>query len=90
MGNRGYNAGGFAYMPRVQCVLCGRTFPIGKSNPRRTCLNKKACEARRLKAGSDSTGGRFTCLSCGHRGWRRSVRSPCPACGRKATCANTV
>ena len=37
-----------------------------------------------------SKGGRFTCLDCGHRGWRLTIRSRCPMCGRKATYANTV
>jgi len=37
MGARGYNAGGFAYMPRVACRHCGRKFPIGGDNGRRTC-----------------------------------------------------
>ena len=32
----------------------------------------------------------FTCLHCGNRGWRKTLRSRCPICGRKATYGNTV
>ena len=37
-----------------------------------------------------SKGGVFTCLDCGHRGWRLTIRSRCPMCGAKATVSNTV
>ncbi len=49
MGNRGFNAGGFAYMPIVQCTECGARFRIGNKNPRRYCLNKIKCKIRRQK-----------------------------------------
>ena len=51
----------------------------GKGCPPGKCLQK-----RRLK------GARFTCLDCGHRGWRVTIRSRCPMCGTKATASNTV
>lgn len=38
MGARGFNAGGFAYMPRVTCRHCGRKFVIGNHNTRRSCI----------------------------------------------------
>ena len=53
MGDRGFNAGGYAYMKWVQCTMCGRKFPIGNSNPRRTCSNKKTCESRQRKRKTD-------------------------------------
>jgi len=37
VGNRGFNAGGFRYMPRLPCRVCGRRFPIGNASRRRTC-----------------------------------------------------
>lgn len=40
--------------------------------------------------GCSRKGGTFTCLDCGHRGWRLTIRSRCPMCGRKATYGNTV
>lgn len=44
MGNRGYNAGGFAYMIWVKCYLCGKKFIIGNHNPRRIC---RKCEKKK-------------------------------------------
>lgn len=49
MGDRGFNAGGFAYMLWVKCERCGKKFPIGRQNPRRECLDKAKCEARLAK-----------------------------------------
>lgn len=46
MGNRGHNAGGFAWMPRVACTTCGAIFPIRNANPRRVCANVGKCDAR--------------------------------------------
>ena len=49
MGNRGHNAGGYAWMRWVECRLCGRRFPIGKRNPRRECANTATCAARQKR-----------------------------------------
>lgn len=49
MGSRGYNAGGFAYMPIVQCTECGMKFRIGNRNPRRRCLNERKCAVRKAR-----------------------------------------
>jgi len=35
-------------------------------------------------------GGTYTCLDCGHRGWRARINSRCPMCNAKATASNTV
>jgi hypothetical protein len=37
MGNRGHNAGGYAWMDWRTCA-CGRKFIIGKRNPQRRCM----------------------------------------------------
>lgn len=50
MGDRGFNAGGFAYMDWVVCRKCGCKFPIGRQNKRRTCSNRKRCETRQQRA----------------------------------------
>ncbi len=57
MGDHGFNAGGFAYMDRVQCRLCGRKFPIGRSNKRRECSDRGKCEARQAKLKAVEKGG---------------------------------
>jgi ribosomal protein S27AE len=49
VGDRGFNAGGWAYMKRVKCPRCGWSFLIGNRNPRKTCANKAKCDARRAK-----------------------------------------
>ena len=52
MGSRGYNAGGLAYMRRVRCPKCGRSFPVGheryKNGPHE-CSNTTACRDRQAK-----------------------------------------
>lgn len=52
MGDRGHNAGGFAWMQWVQCTECGCKFPIGQRNPRRVCSNRAKCAARKTKRAS--------------------------------------
>lgn len=55
MGDRGYNAGGFAYMEQVLCPRCGSKRPLGRDAIRRSklnpsilhCPNKDACKRRR-------------------------------------------
>lgn len=50
MGDRGYNAGGFAYMTTVTCPNCGCRRPLGKDAveaKRFQCGNKTRCEERR-------------------------------------------
>jgi hypothetical protein len=52
MGDRGFNAGGFAYMPIIQYVRCGAKFRIDNKDPRRECANREKCDRRRnRKAG---------------------------------------
>lgn len=51
MGDRGHNAGGYAWMKWVVCTKCGCKFIIGKGNERRTCTSEAACAKRRLKKG---------------------------------------
>lgn len=57
MGNRGFNAGGWAYMPRVWCPKCGWSFLIGNETfnrycdrdskrPMLCCNNQKKCAER--------------------------------------------
>lgn len=53
MGDRGFNAGGFAYMDWVVCRKCGRKFPIGKRNPRRICARREKCEARQKRKAAE-------------------------------------
>lgn len=61
MGGRVFNAGGWAYMPRVWCPDCGFSFLIGNerfrkagceySNPRplMRCGNRAKCRERQAK-----------------------------------------
>lgn len=59
MGDRGFNAGGWAYMRRVWCPLCGLSYLTGNRNPsvydrdtdrpKRVCSNKTKCELRKRK-----------------------------------------
>lgn len=54
MGDRGYNAGGFAYMGTVTCPRCGARRKLGADSIRKgriACNNKQSCERRR-KAGT--------------------------------------
>lgn len=46
--------------------------------------------ARRILKQQKPKGGTYTCLDCGHRGWRQRINSKCPMCGQKATASNTV
>lgn len=46
MGDRGFNAGGFAYMKWIHCAKCGRKFPIGRRNTRTVCSNEADCQKR--------------------------------------------
>lgn len=56
MGDRGFNAGGWAYMLRVWCSRCGFSYLIGKrdplvmerdtSRPTRPCSNQMKCAER--------------------------------------------
>ena len=49
MGDRGKNAGGFAYMKRVLCPLCGVNHPVGRDDfesKQWQCGNKAKCEIR--------------------------------------------
>jgi hypothetical protein len=60
MGNRGNNAGGFAYMPMVSCERCGRKFKLGIHTIESMksmglpieCGNKFICAARVKRAAS--------------------------------------
>ena len=60
MGDRGWNAGGWAYMPRVWCPACGWSFLVGNGKfdeqcsrdskrPMMRCSNLKKCEERRKR-----------------------------------------
>lgn len=54
MGDRGYNAGGFAYMQVVVCPICGGKRKLGRWSIEQgltACPNFKACE-RRKSAGT--------------------------------------
>jgi hypothetical protein len=56
MGNRGFNAGGWAYMRRVWCPLCGWSFLVGihddrtydtdTDRPKRVCNRTEKCRER--------------------------------------------
>lgn len=52
MGDRGFNAGGFAYMEIVTCPKCGARRPLGRYAREMgflECDNREKCEARRKK-----------------------------------------
>lgn len=52
MGDRGYNAGGFAYMNIAACPLCGRKRKWGHraiTAGMTYCSDKDACERRQRK-----------------------------------------
>jgi hypothetical protein len=61
MGDRGFNAGGFAYMVDVTCAKCGRRFKIGRRTlaafkARRepaTCMDPVKCAARAARRASE-------------------------------------
>lgn len=53
MGDRGFNAGGFAYMDRVMCPRCGVIRPLGRDAIKRgdiACQNITKCDER-VKSG---------------------------------------
>lgn len=52
MGDRGFNAGGFAYMTWVKCPKCGRNYPLGRrrlDSGDYACQGKEQCEQRQAK-----------------------------------------
>lgn len=62
MGDRGFNAGGYAYMRRVWCPCCGISYPVGHrrfeqatdkdgEKPKLYCRDKPSCVARATKKG---------------------------------------
>jgi hypothetical protein len=76
MGSRGYNAGGFAWMARVACPLCGARRPLGHDRIRRGqddptllhCPDRAKCAARRKRNGTDGefVAGVSICDHCTH------------------------
>lgn len=51
---------------------------------------KKGLEEESPKPRASIKGGVYTCLACGHRGERLTIRSRCPMCRIKATWQNTI
>jgi len=52
MGDRGFNAGGFAWMEIITCPHCGARRPLGKDAIKAgflRCPNKEKCAARKAK-----------------------------------------
>lgn len=52
MGDRGFNAGGYAYMTPVKCPRCGKAYLVGHLRLREGrvhCMNREKCAARKAK-----------------------------------------
>jgi rubrerythrin len=76
--------------PATDECTCGNLGPE-QGIPSPLCkIHGKAWEQPPATDDKPRKGGTYTCLDCGHRGWRKTIRSRCPMCGNKATAGNTV
>ena len=75
----------FKQLIRERMARTGESYTQAKKG-----LEEESQEPGPAKARGSAKGGVYTCLDCGHRGERLTIRSRCPMCGVKATWSNTV